>query len=440
MKRVYFVALFISIFFGNLLLGAPAHATRVYIDIDQPFAKKFPVAIPDFMPIAGGTGGPADMTVGLPGRLGKNLDMTGMFINLDKRTFLESNRRAGLSGAAKVKYEEWQAIGAEFLVKGAFTLAGDQLTLELRLFDVFSNEMILGKRYSGHKKDARKMINRFTNEILFLITGEPGVFGTKIAFVSGTRANKSVMMAEFGSDEVTGVAGSRGGPSTQPAMSDSNSVAYIHRNGKVWELRLGGQVISAGPLHLSPVFTPGGALVAAISGKFETNIFRFPGPGAKPIPITKHWGINISPTFSPDGAQMAFVSNRSGGAQIYVSGANGGGARRLTTSGKENTDPNWSPRGDRIVFCGNSSDIFTIAPDGSDLQQLTSGQGRNTRPTWSPDGRLIVFTSTRFGRSQLFIMTANGERQQPLMPDYRGDQRNSYWSPAKPDFSGNAGK
>jgi TolB protein len=130
---------------------------------------------------------------------------------------------------------------------------------------------------------------------------------------------------------------------------------------------------------------------------------------------------------------MAFVSDRAGSPQIYISDLGGRGLRRLTTNGKQNTDPCWSPRGDRIAFVRDSKDVFTISPDGGSEAQLTAGAGRNNRPTWSPDGRLIVFSSTRNGRHELFTMTANGERQRPLLPDLNMEQRTPFWSPARPD-------
>ena len=417
------------------LAAGPASAARIYVDVNQPFAQKIPVAVPDFLPIVAGESGPSPVTLGLPMRLADNLDLTGLFINLDKRTFLESNTRSGLADEPPVQYKEWRAIGGELLVKGSFALTGDQLTLEMRLFDVIEGRMILGKRYTGNVKDGRSMVNRFTNEILLLITGEPGVFGSQIVFVSGTRANKQVMLAEFGNDEVKAV--TRGpGPWSMPAISKDGRLAYVHRSNGKYELWVDGQVISSGPLHISPAFTPGGEVLAAVSGKRDTNIFRFPGGGQKSVQVTNNWGINISPTLSPDGGRMAYVSDRSGTPQVYVSSAGGGPSARVTTETKESTDPNWSPRGDRITYVGDSRDVYIVAPDGSGNQQLTAGTGVNTRPSWSPDGRLIVFASTRNGRSQLFVMSANGERQRPLIPEYKGDQRQPQWSQGQPGEQG----
>ena len=404
----------------------------VNIVIDQPSMKKFAISIPDFVPNTGGTGGP-DMTRGLSDRLAANLDMTGIFVSLDRRTFMETNPMAGV-GNVPLKFQEWRAIGSELVIKGAFTLTGDQLTLELRLYDVFESRQRLGKRYTGSRQDARTMINRFTNLVLHEITGEYGVFGTKIVFRRGARLDKRIYTTEFGSDESVGVGGGPG-PCSMPTIAADGTVAYIHRNdnqGRRHELFVGGrQVFTWQHTIVSPAFTPGGGLLVALTGKHSTNIFRIEGD--KSIRITNLPGINISPSVSPDGSRMAFMSDRSGRAQIYVASISGGAVRRLT-DGKQNTDPDWSPRGDRIVFCGSASDIFTIKPDGSDLQQLTSGAGRNTRPSWSPDGRMIVFASTRQGRSQLYTMTANGERQQPLMPDDPGDQHTPYWSKGKPEL------
>ena len=128
---------------------------------------------------------------------------------------------------------------------------------------------------------------------------------------------------------------------------------------------------------------------------------------------------------------MAYVSNQSGTAQIYIAPAGGGAGVRLTGEGKS-TDPAWSPTGEYIAFVTRETDICIIRPDGTGLRQLTGGQGSNMRPSFSPDGRMIAFASTRNGRSQIFVMAANGDSQQPLMPDYTPHQEQPYWSPTMP--------
>jgi TolB protein len=119
---------------------------------------------------------------------------------------------------------------------------------------------------------------------------------------------------------------------------------------------------------------------------------------------------------------------------IYIASAGGGAGQPLVTGGKA-TDPAWSPTGEYIAFVSRETDVCIIRPDGTGLRQLTGGQGTNQRPSFSPDGRMIVFSSTRNGWPQLFVMAANGDSQQPLMPEYRPPQEQPYWSPLRPPLA-----
>ena len=388
--------------------------------------RKVKIAIPDLVPLSGSADKNATY---LPNRLAANLAMTGLFLVIDQRAYMESDPRAGLEGQGTPQYPAWTQIGADYLVKGGMNVSGSRITLDMYLFDVGLGRQLLGKRYTGAVKDARKMINQFTNAVLEAITGIPGVFGSQIIFVSGDMSEKSVMMTELGGDDAVLIAGHKNGPSTQPTMGPGGRTAWVHRNGKKWELLVDGKVLSSGDLHLSPAFKPDGTVAAAVSEAQNTAIYSFAGRNR--TLLTNAGGINVSPTFSPDGSRMAFISNQGGSAALYVSSANGGPATRLTTGAKA-TDPAWSPTGEYITFVTRETDVCIIRPDGSGYRQLTGGQGSNMRPSFSPDGRMIVFSSNRNGRWQLFIMAANGDAPQPLMPDYKQHQDQPYWCPTMP--------
>ncbi|MDR2388063.1 MAG: hypothetical protein LBE80_10850, partial [Deltaproteobacteria bacterium] len=313
---------------------------------------RYNIVIPDFQPLR--AGGSVDQNASaLPTRLGKNLDMTGFFQLVDPRASLEVDPRAGLSNAPPLDFAPWAQIGANFVIKGGIRVSGSNITLELKLFDVALGQQRLGKLFEGKVKDARKMINVFTNQVILSITGEPGVFGSKIIFVTGERAGRSVMMTELGSDEAEGLFASRNGPASQPTLGPGDQTAWTFRNRNRSELVANGRVVHSGDTVLTPAYMPNGTLVAALSGPVSTNITIFEGRTKRAI--TSGSGVDVSPSFSPDG-RMAYVSTQGGGAGIYVtSGAGGQGAR--ISPGGTSTDPSWSPKGDKIAFVYRERDI-----------------------------------------------------------------------------------
>jgi TolB protein len=111
---------------------------------------------------------------------------------------------------------------------------------------------------------------------------------------------------------------------------------------------------------------------------------------------------------------------------------NSGNAERLTFQGNNNTQPDWSPKGDKIVYTalekGNGFNICIIGTDGKGLTRLTYAQGDNESPSWSPDGSMIAFSSTREGTSRIYVMTAYGADQRRLM-SMPGQQSEPKWSP-----------
>ena len=416
-----------------LAVAAPVRAQTELTDVVIPIWKegegrKYRIVVSELLPLSPGGSTDRNATY-LPQRLSANLKMTGLFDLIDQRSSLEGNIRAGVDGGTEPDYLAWSKIGTDFLIKGGVSASGSKLTLEMRLFDVALGKQILGKRYSGAAKDGRKMINQFTNAVLEAITSTPGVFGSQIIFASGSPSQKVIMMTELGSDEATQIAGHKRGPSTQPTLGPGGRTAWVHRNDKKWELLVDGKVISSGDLHLSPAFMPNGTVAAAMSGRDKTSIYSFSGRNKSML--VNAGGINVSPTFSPDGSRMAYVSDQGGVTSIYITSASGGAGTRLT-SGAKATDPSWSPTGEFIAFVIRETDVCVIRPDGTGFRQLTGGQGANMRPSFSPDGRMIVFESTRNGRRQLFVMAANGDMQQPLMPEYRQPQEQPYWSPTMP--------
>ena len=83
----------------------------------------------------------------------------------------------------------------------------------------------------------------------------------------------------------------------------------------------------------------------------------------------------------------------------------------LTRAASGDSDPAWSPRGDRLAFSSTRSgdrNIWTARVDGSDARQVTIGEAIDDRPSWSPDGSQLAFVSSRGGERGIWIVGADG--------------------------------
>ena len=415
--------------------AASAWSQSVYIDITQPSFERLPIAIPEFKYRATDQ---AQIARDMAQALGVDLDYSGIFSPLDPRGFLQSPQDMGIT-VNEIKFADWRRIGAEFLVRGTCEIQGSSLKAEMRLFDVVASRMIVGKIYQGQTQDWRAMIHRFADEILLALTGERGVFESKIAFVQVEGKQKEIYLVDFDGSNPVRVTRDES-IDLSPAWSpDGRRLAYVgyKENGPkiyVVDLMNGAQRLLSGykGLNISPAWRPGtDQLAATLSKDGSPDIYLLSSSGKVVQQLVKGWGINVSPTWSPDGKQLAYVSNETGNPQIYVLDLSSGQKRRITHSGKYNTSPCWSPKGDWIAYSGiadGKHNIFVIRPDGSGLRQLTFSEGNNESPTWSPDGRMLAFSSTREGRSSIWVLLLNGTGMRRLTR-LGGEQQLPEWSP-----------
>lgn len=405
---------------------------QVYLDIDSPTAKRIPIVIPDF-----NNQGTSDASLGTVAAalLMHDLDFTGYFQVIDSRGFLGNPEEQG-----KIDFKAWALTGADLLVKGSYRTEGSQLRLEMRLYDLLQGRQLLGKEYVLSSRDYKKPIHRFADEIIFLLTGEHGLFNTKIAFISGGSGKKEIYSSDFDGNNFQRLTQHNSITLTPRWSPRGNEIAYTsYKDGgpAVYLLHLPGlqssRVSNRPGVNITPAWSPDGeSLAIALNHKGNSEILQVNRSGTAIRKLTKSWGIDVSPSWSPDGKQLAFVSNRSGNPQIYILNAGSGEVRRLTFQGNYNVGPAWSPKGNLIAYAGQSGgqfQIFTISPSGGERQRLTQS-GNNESPDFSPDGRMIIFSSTRQGRSAIYVMNVNGANQRRItfMP---GEQFSPSWNPLR---------
>lgn len=438
-KRGFFIqaGLTLLLIVGLLCISGRCFADYDYINIKDPFIRKIPIAIPNFKAM---TKNPSELPIAAKaaGDMDEALGFTGYFKIIDSGAYLENPQEKGVA-AGEINFKNWSDIGAELLITGGVTVNGDQLQMELRLFDPFKGSLLLGKRYTGSLSDERKMVLRFCSEMVYQLTGKQGLFNSKIAFISTTPRGKDLFVCDFDGRNPRRITTS-GGITLFPAWSsDGKSIAYTsYKDGNpdifIHTLDTGQETkIAHKGINISPAWVPGQDLLAAtLSYQGDEEIYLLTPSGKIVKRLTSTWGVDVSPTFSPNGKQMAFVSNRVGSPQIFIKNLDSGAVHRLTFEGSYNTQPRWCPTGDKIVYSGMNggvNDIYVIDVKSGAVTRLTRDAGNNESPSWSPDGSMIVFTSTRNGPWKLFVMTASGTDQRVLV-NMKGNQTLPAWSPA----------
>ena len=431
---VWIVFIGILIAFSTIALATEYE----YINISNPFLNKIPLAVPLFRPMAE-SGAEGKMAGDASLLLADTLEFTGFFKVLDRGSFLEDPSKKGIV-SSQLNFRNWRTIGAELLITGGILIHNDKVEMELRLFDTFKEKLIIGKRYKGTPDDMRRMVRRFSREIIYRLTGNIGIFESKLAFVSSSTGTKELYLCDFDGYQPEKIT-KKSQMTFAPAWSsDGKYIAFTsYARGKpdLFIKNLSGKhgaVVDFQGVNLTPCWVPGKfELAATLSFSGDQEIYLLTGTGKIIKRLTNQWDIDVSPSFSPDGKKMAFVSRRSGSPQIHIMDMTSGSVTRLTFHGRYNTSPTWSPVGNKIAYVGmvqNEINIYLIESKGGAPIQLTQSSGDNESPTWSPDGSLLAFSSTREGINRIYVMTAFGTDQRRLLT-MPGEQSSPRWSPAE---------
>jgi TolB protein len=301
---------------------------------------------------------------------------------------------------------------------------------------------VFSKRLLGRQNQHRNLAHRLSNEIIHFLTGQKGMFLSRIAYVNRFHGERKDSYKEIFACDVDGHGHKQltfdKSIALLPRWSpDGNGLLYVsYKEGgpmlylKDLDTGTDQRISGRTGLNIGADWAPGGDRIAlTLSHGDNPDVYTTDLKGNILERLTTHWSIDVSPTFSPDGSKIAFVSNRSGSPQIYIKELESGEIRRLTYEGRYNTSPSWSSL-NRIAFTGmdgGTFDIYTINEDGTGLQNLTGGMGNNEDPCWSPDGRYIAFSSNRDGRYHIYLMTANG-RNQRRITFHEGEQTSPDWS------------
>jgi TolB protein len=340
---------------------------------------------------------------------------------------------------SEVNFADWTARSAEALVIGKVEGASDgRVEVRFRLFDVQKQSQLASYSYVVAAQQLRATGHRIADLIYEKLTGDKGVFSTKITYVvkRGTRFELQVADADgFNAQSV--LASSE--PIMSPAWSpDGSRLAYVSFDQKkpivvVQNLAQGTTRVVANYRgnNSAPAWSPDSRqLAVALSKDGLTQIYRIPADGGPVERLTDSGGIDTQPNFSPDGQWIAFTSDRGGSPQIYKMPAGGGEAQRLTFDGTYNVGPRYSPDGKSIAFVqrdGARYRIATMELATGQVQVLTDGS-LDDSPTFAPNGKMILYEAQVGGRGQLAAVSGDGRVRQRLT-SAAGDVQDPAWGP-----------
>lgn len=422
---------------GQAPPATPAHPPQgqeMVLKITKEAGRKLPLAIPP-LSAPGVAAMQSRVVEPFTASLRSDLEYTGLFVIADPAHYPSGSRDPSTVEIA----DRWRGTGAEYLVDTRGEVTGDRVSVEARVWDLKSHQLMLGRRYSGGVTYVERVAHTLANDLVKEFTGKSGLFLSSIVFVSDRDGSKEIYKEIYAMDfdgrNVRRLTSHRS-LAMNPDARGGKIVftSYVHRFPQIWMMNADGsgarEILTSLELNASPALSPDGAQIAfsgSAKGNPDIYVVGTSGSGLKRLTMTH--ALEASPDWSPTGRQILYTSDQSGTPQIWVMDAEGTGPRRVTYAGNWNDEGAWSPDGSKIAFaCRNEGDFNICVMDFSNgnTVQLTS-EGSNGHPAWSPNGEKIVYQSRRGGSTQIYTMDADGQNKRLLTE--RSNNMQPIWTP-----------
>ena len=416
-----------------LALASANSSAKLTIEITGGVEGAQPIAVVPFGSLEGASPG-----LDIADVVAADLARSGRFRPIPRREMLVTPHRQ-----EDIDFREWQLLGMNNLVVGEVApAAGGGYSVRYSLYDVFGGKKLLSNSVVSTERGLRNAAHRIADAIYQQLTGEPGVFATRLAYVTssgrGSRERVVLRVADADGYNPQTIVDSPD-PLMAPAWSpDGRKLAYVsfeNRKSSVYIQDLASgrreRVASYEGLNGSPAFSPdGNRLAMTLSKDGNPDIYVLDLNSSELVRVTDHYAIDTEPAWSPDGSHLVFTSDRGGRPQIYRVSPYGGPASRVTFEGDYNAAASYSPDGRSLVMISRiGGDFRVVVTDANGGSRRIISNGRlDESPSFAPNGSMVIYATQNNGRGVLAVTPIAGGSGQRLTQD-SGEVREPAWSP-----------
>jgi TolB protein len=425
--RYRFMHAFAGIIALAFALGTSAARAQLTIEIIGGGATAIPIAIVPFA-------GEATYPYPLSGIVGADLARSGLFKLVEPAGVTPLPARA-----EDVRFGDWSARGADAVVVGNVTPRSDgRVEVRFFLLDVVKQVQLAGFSYVVTPAQFRATAHQIADVIYEKLTGDAGVFSTRIAYIAKQGTHYELLVAEAdGYNPQTIVTANE--PLLSPVWSpDGTRIAYVSLENKkpviyVQSLATGQRQVLANfrGSNSAPAWAPDSTrLAVTLSRDGGSQLYLINADGSGVTRLMNSPGIDTEANFAPDGKSILFTSDRGGSPQIYRLTLGSGAVERMTFDGSYNVSPRHLPDGKGFVFVRRDGGRFNLAVEDfatRQVQLLTQGS-IDESPSVAPNGKLILYASENGGRGILAAVSSDGRVKQRLTAA-ASDVREPAWAP-----------
>lgn len=395
------------------------------LELTQGINSALPIAINSF--------GSDNVAQGLTQIIENDLNLSGQF-----KIVSDSKGPNAQSSIGTLKQ-----LGADSVVMGRVSRAGGSYEVSFTLNDAAANgAVLLTKTYKVSEAQLRSLAHHISDEVYQKLTGERGIFSTRIAYISVQRGRG----ASRYSLEVADADGHNPQSllvSSEPIMSpswapDGRAISYVSfekKKAQIFTVSVeSGQrrLITSFPgINGAPAWSPDGRQLAVVLSKSGTpKIYSVDVSSGNMKQLTFGDAIDTEPRFAPDGRSLLFTSGRGGSPQVYRLSLGDGQVTRLTFEGNYNARASYTPDMKNIVMLHRDDKNFNIglqSAGGGPIASLTFS-GMDESPSVSPNSRLVLYATHYQDKGVLGIVSLDG-RIRIRLPAREGDVQEPAWSP-----------